>query len=107
MKITVEGEARILAAWNIELSDTVAVYWFPDDSEIRLVAVSSDVPPEDEEDGELVVLYWRAMDTPGMRLPSGISAVRPQSFGKLKLPEGWGKWKDAVLLEKKSDLARS
>ena len=49
-------------------------------------AVDESLPP--------VVVQW----TDNLPAPSAIAMIRPDEFGKLKLPAGWGNWSDAVEL---------
>ena len=92
-----EKQARAMAAENRQTSpDITAVLWFPDDQEIRLVELTEDVAVYMDE--ELVPFYFPASPDDEMPLPTAIAMIRPNERGKIRLPEGWGEWSEAVEL---------
>ena len=46
--------------------------------------------------------YYQASPEDGLTVVSGIAMIRPEEFGKLSLPAGWGAWTDAVEIESAS-----
>ncbi len=91
----IKEQARSLADWNQKADPAIEkVYWFPDNTEVRLVELSNDVPAS--EDGELHPFYFQPSPQDHLPLPSGIAIIRPEEFGELKLPDEWGGWTDAV-----------
>ena len=59
-----------------------------------MVSLLSEMPISD--DGLLHPFYFRASPQDGLEAPSSVTLIRPEEFGKLKLPKGWGDWKDAI-----------
>jgi len=93
----IEKQARLLAEENRKAEpDITKVFWFPHDSEVRLIELTEQVPAAAE--GEVLPFYFRAAPQYELPLPSGVAMIRPGEFGKLKLPTGWGEWSDAVEL---------
>jgi hypothetical protein len=93
----VEQQARFLAADNRQAEPNITkVYWFPDDGEVRLVELTDQVPVN--EDNELHPFYFRASPQDSLPLPTAVVMIRPEEFGKLKLPPQWGEWADAIEL---------
>ena len=92
----VEQEAKLLAMESKVDSDIVKVYWFPDDHEVRLLQLTEQVPAYPEE--ELYPFYFRASPKDNLPLPSAVILIRPDEFGKFKLPSKWGDWADAIEL---------
>ena|SRR5687768_17180764 len=94
---TIERQARLLADDNRRAEpDITRVYWFPDDAEVRLLELTPQVPQT--SNGELRPFYFRPSPPDDLPAPSAIVMIRPDEFGKLALPRGWGEWADAVEL---------
>ena len=92
---SIENQARLLADENRKAEPGITkVFWFPDDREIRLVSLLEEIPVS--EDGVLHPFYFRASPRDGLTAPSSVSLIKPEGFGVLKLPDGWGDWRDAV-----------
>jgi hypothetical protein len=92
-----EKEARMLAAHHREGDpDITKVYWFPDDKEVRLLDLSEQIPIA--MDGEVHPFYFPPSPEHGLPMPSAIAMIRPDEFGKLRLPAEWGDWSDAAEL---------
>ncbi len=97
-KEVVEKQAKLLAADNYKAEpDIERVYWFPDDSEVRLVELMPSIPIA--VDGEIHPFYFRPSPEDNLPFASGIAIIRPAEFGALKLPKNWGDWNSAVLLK--------
>ncbi|MEW6112547.1 MAG: hypothetical protein AB1664_10500 [Thermodesulfobacteriota bacterium] len=77
--------------------DITKVYWFPDDSEVRLIEIADNAISS--LSGEVEAFYFDASPEADITVPSGIAIIRSDEYGKLALPEGWGDWKDAQELE--------
>lgn len=93
----IEQQARLLAADNRQAEpDITGVFWFPDEREVRLVELTDQVPANG--DGEVRPFYFQPSPNDGLPLPSGIAMIRPDEFGRLRLPADWGNWEDAVAL---------
>jgi hypothetical protein len=94
---TIERQARFLADDNRRAEpDIRKIYWFPHEEEVRLVELTDLIPAADEE--MVQPFYFQASPEDNLPAPSGIAMIRPEEFGKLKLPEDWGDWAQAVEL---------
>jgi hypothetical protein len=92
-----EQQARSLAADNRKAEPSIIrMYWFPDEREVRLVGLSAEMPENGDRD--LHPFYFQPSPQDGLPLPSRIALIRPDEFGTLVLPDGWGGWDDAVLI---------
>src|SRR4051812_48407856 len=97
-KHDVERQARLLAAENRKAEPGIEkVYWFPDEHEVRLVELMRAIPESDDD--QVHPYHFRPSPANDLPAPSGIALIRPDEFGKLRLPERWGGWNEAVLLE--------
>lgn len=47
-------------------------------------------------DEEIYPFYFAPSPEHDLSMPSAMIMIRPDEFGKLKLPPGWGTWDDAV-----------
>lgn len=98
-ELTVKEQAAALAKENRHGDASIQqVYWFPDKNnrEVRLVEITDDVPKT--EDKDVHPFYFRPQPADGLPFPSGIALIRPDEFGNLILPAGWGEWTDATEL---------
>lgn len=85
--------AKKLAQANVEAEIHITGVWhFPSTDEIRLVETDETAAPSDNA---LDPFYFAPDPKSGIPFPSGIAIIRPDEFGNLALPEGWGSWKDA------------
>jgi hypothetical protein len=92
----IEQQARLLAKENRNAEPEITnVYWFPNETEVRLVEVLPAVPPSGDR---VVPFYFRPQPADNLPAPSGIALVRPDEVRNLPLPKGWGQWEDAVEL---------
>ena len=93
----IERQARLLAEDNRRAEPDIAqVFWFPDDSEVRLIELTDQVPAN--SDGNVQAFYFRPAPADNLPAPSAIALIRSDEFSKLKLPDGWGDWNDAIAL---------
>jgi len=69
------------------------IYLFPNDEEIRIVEVSEEALPNDEE---LEPFYFSADPEGNIPFPMGIAMIRPSEKDRLRPPAGWGDWRDAI-----------
>lgn len=100
----VEQQARLLARENREAEPGITkVYWFPHEIEVRLVEVLPAIPPSGTR---IVPFHFRPRPQDNIPAPSGIALVRPDEVGKLLLPQGWGRWEDAVELPENGEDER-
>jgi len=91
----IEQQARLLAVDNRKAEpDITRVFWFPDESEVRLIELTEQIPIGAE--GEVLPFYFRPSPRHHLPAPSAIAMIRPGEFGKLKLPMGWGSWDNAI-----------
>src|SRR5258708_6718254 len=94
-KSRVKEQAKYLTGENREADHEISpIYWFSRENESRLVELHKSVPPID--DGEIHPFYFPAMPAENLFCVSAIALIRPEEFGKLKLPDSWGSWKKAV-----------
>lgn len=97
MNPVIEQQARLLAEDNRRAEpDITRIFWFPDDSEVRLIELTQQIPASAE--GRVLPFYFRPAPKYGLPAPSATAMIRPDEFGKLKLPDTWGEWSDAVEL---------
>jgi hypothetical protein len=90
-KDDVEKQAKYLAAENKKNDPDIGkVYWFPDETEVRLVEVHSNVPVS--PDGEIEPFYFRSDPIHDLPVPSGIALIRPEEVRRVRLPAKWGNW---------------
>jgi hypothetical protein len=91
-------QALLLARENMRAEPNIrSIYWMPSSEEVRLI----EVEPGTVKclSGSVEPFYFDPAPADGLPAPSGVALIRPDEFGKLTLPRGWGKWDDAVLLE--------
>jgi hypothetical protein len=95
----IERQARYLAKENRNADpDITDIYWFPDESEVRLVEVLAVIPVSGDE--TLQPFYFRPSPEDNLPAPSGVVIVRPDEVGRANPPEDWGDWNTAVKLSK-------
>lgn len=95
VKAAIERQARLLAEDNRRAeSDITRIIWFPNDAEVRLIELTEQIPVN--ADGEIHPFYFRASPQDLLPAPSAMAMIRPDEYGKLKLPAGWGEWSDGV-----------
>lgn len=93
----IHQQAKYLAGENKAADPKIQdVYWFPDDSEVRLVETTPEVPSC--TDCKVHPFYFQPAPQDDLPAPSGIALIKPDEFGQVALPEGWGAWGDAVKL---------
>ena len=93
----VRKEAETLAKANRDADPEIeAVYFFPDDAEIRLVEVARDALPTDSDTVE--PFYFAPSPADGLHFTSAIALIRREDVHALRLPPGWGTWGDAQKL---------
>ena len=80
----------------------IRFYWFPDDSEVRLVEVATDMQPSLSNDIE--PFYFPAAPSHDLPAPSGVALIRDGEDWHLNPPPGWGNWKDAEELKPEGAL---
>lgn len=80
----------------------IRFYWFPDDSEVRLVEVATDMQPS--LSNEIEPFYFPAAPSHDMPAPSGVALIRDGEDRQLNLPEGWGDWNNAIELTPEGTL---
>jgi hypothetical protein len=97
--MTVEEEAKWLAAYVREDPSFLDIYWFPAEDEVRLIeTMNAATPPQEGDDNEIWPFYFGPSLEDGLTRPSAIALIRPCDVRVLTLPEGWGTWDDAVTL---------
>jgi hypothetical protein len=93
----IEKQARFLAySTRLGNPDVVRIYWFPDNDEVRLISLT-DRTPQDHDD-KVCPFYFRASPEYHLHYVSAVAMIRVDDFGKLRLPDGWGNWDNAVEL---------
>lgn len=74
-----------------------SVYWFPNENEVRLLALEDDFIASGS--GYVEPYYFSTDAKFGQIAPSGLALIRTDEFQKLKLPERWGSWDKAKKLD--------
>jgi len=93
-----KNQALLLAKANKQAEPGITkVYWFPNEHEVRLLELEECIPPSSGSDIE--PFYFASSTRDQLPAPSGIALIRPDEFGRLKLPEDWGGWEVAEELE--------
>jgi len=93
------GAASLLARENARSEQEIAeilLFPDPDEREIRLVEIDPNSLPAGEDNS--VVPFYFAPDPPDVPFWMAIALILPDEKGKLRLPDGWGGWEDAVSL---------
>ena len=94
---SVEQQARFLAEDNRKAEPSIQkIYWFPHPDELRLVELLDEIPVSMDE--QIHAFYFQPSPEDGLTIGSRIAMIRPEEFGKARLPRGWGEWSDAVEL---------
>ncbi len=94
----IRKQAKLLASENKKVEPGIqGIYWFPHDNEVRLVGVEDNIARS--LSGEVEPFFFEPSPVDNLHAPSGIALIRPDEYGKLDLPRGWGKWEDAVKME--------
>lgn len=90
----IEDQARLLVKDNQDADPSITnVYWFPAADEVRLLELTSDIPIS--PDGTVHPYRFGPSPRNKLRFPSTIALIRPEEFGQLQLPKGWGTWRKA------------
>lgn len=96
-KILVKLQAKLLALEHRQSDEGISkIYWFPDDSEVRILELNSTIPGNC--DGSVRPFFYQPEPSRDLPLASSIAIIKPNEFGKLKLPPNWGVWDIAVEL---------
>ncbi len=94
----IKQQAILLARENKRAEPGIqSIYWIPSTREVRLIEIEPDTVMCLGDSIE--PFYFEPAPTDGLTTPSGIALIRPDEFGRLNLPENWGSWEDAELLE--------
>jgi hypothetical protein len=94
----IREQAEMLAAESKKSEpDIDRIYWFPHDSEVHLIQINDKTVTSGS--GEVEAFYFDASPEDDITVPSGIAIIRPDEYGKLTLPEGWGDWEAGQELE--------
>lgn len=89
----IREQAEILAQEGKKSEPGITkIYWFPHDSEVRLIQLDDMTPICIS--GEVEAFYFDPTPEEGITAPSGIAIIRSDEFGKLALPADWGDWED-------------
>lgn len=88
---TIRQVALELAQFNAESEPAITkIYLFPNENQIRLVAVDPTTLPSTE----VAPFYFAAAPNEGIPYRSAIALIRPEEEGRLPTPEGWN-WNEA------------
>ncbi len=90
--------ARVLADAAREADPaTLKVLLFPAADEVRLLYVDPTARPT-LEDEAIAPFYFGPDRRNGIHHPFAVTLIRPEEEGRLRLPDGWGMWEDAVAM---------
>lgn len=99
LNATIRNQALLLAEEARRTDpNIIKFFWFPDDNEVRLVEVATDMQPS-SPDGEVQPFYFPPAPKHNMPALSGVALIRDGEQGVLRLPAGWGGWDVAVELK--------
>ncbi len=99
---TIHQQALLLAAEARRMDPSIIkFFWFPDEHEVRLIEVATDMQPSLNE--EVQPFYFPAAPQHHMPALSGVALIRDGEDGKLRLPKDWGTWDDAEALKLEDD----
>ena len=94
----IKKQALLLARENKRAEPRIqSIYWVPSTTEVRLIEVEPDTVKC--LGGAVEPFYFDPAPADGLPAPSGVALIRPDEVGKLDMPEDWGSWADAQLLE--------
>ena len=94
----IKRQALLLARENKKAEPGIqSIYWIPSTTEVRLIEVETNTVKC--LSGTVEPFYFDPAPAVGLTATSGVALIRPDEFGKLDLPESWGSWEDAELLE--------
>ncbi len=71
------------------------VLLFPSAEDVRLIYVDPTAYPTPHEEA-IAPFYFGPNSRRGVHYSSAVAMIRPEEEGVLRLPQGWGMWKDAV-----------
>ena len=92
----IRKQAEFLARDNQEAEPSIqAVYWFPDEREVRLVELTPVIPRN--EDDRLHPGYFPPSPEDSLPAPTRVAMIRPAEWRQLHLPRGWS-YDSAVLI---------
>lgn len=77
--------------------DISKFYWFPANDEVRLIEVTTKIPPS--RDNQVQPFYFPPAPKQNMAAPSGVALILDGEDRKLSPPKGWGGWETAVELK--------
>ena len=101
-KNSIKDQAILLAMEHKRAEPGIEeIYWFPDDEEVRLVAIDESAGLSAE--GLLEPFYFDASPEDDLPFRSAIALIRRKEFGKLNLPDDWRPWNEAEKLEQGLD----
>ena len=92
----IKKQAELLARDNQDAEPSIqAVYWFPDEEEVRLVELTPVVPLN--EDDRLHPTYFPPSPEDDLPAPTRMTMIRPEEWRNLRLPSGWS-YDHAILI---------
>ena len=96
MSDALRATAKVLAdAARESEPETLKVLLFPAAEEVRLIYVDPTARPT-LEDEAIAPFYFGPDRRNGIYHPFAVTLIRPEEEGRLRLPDGWGRWEDAV-----------
>ena len=99
----IEKQARLLMEEARRTDPSIIrFYWFPDENEVRLVEVATNMQPS--LGTEVEPFYFPAAPNHDMPAPSGVALIRDGEDRQLSLPQGWGDWNNAIELTPEDSL---
>ena len=99
LNATIQKQAIVLAEEARRTDPNIIKFFrFPDENEVRLVEVATDMQPS-SPDGEVQPSYFPPASKHNMPALSGVALIRDGEQGVLRLPAGWGGWDVAVELK--------
>lgn len=94
----IQATAKVLADAAREAdSETLKVLLFLAADEVRLLYVDATARPT-LDDETIAPFYFGPDRRNGIHHPFAVALIRPEEEGRLRLPDGWGTWEDAVVI---------
>lgn len=98
MSDEMRATAKVLADAARESEPAIEkILFFPSSEDVRLIYVDPTAYSTPEEE-VIAPFYFGPNARRGVPCSSAVAMIRPEEEGKLRLPQGWGAWEDAIAI---------